>query len=335
MSTTSTYDATPLPALVFGERLASVGRGFHGLVDQFSHLTPGCDYDTRAARGFLYKGNVVAIDSIVINQNYYSHMLAVSAVKEHNILIPLAGTHNGLFRGTSLRASKEQGFFIPANDRFQFETGVDEIAGSLIIKYDINRLNWTLQTMGGNDQIWIREERVRPLPLVHGPVNFKRQMLSLLAQIDALGGDVALLKLAGFDDAFYRLLALMVQPEHFLTPALAAAARRLAERSELMTLFEQYVEAHIEKPIALSDLESGLRVSARALQYACMKRHGCPPRTYIRNRKLDLAYDRIRAAGDGVSLSSLAFELGFSSQSQFSKFFRERFGVSPSQLLKA
>lgn len=327
--------STPMPVLVFGEKQAQVEQGFHGMVDKFSHLTPDCDYDSRAKRGFLYKGNMVEINGIVINQTYYTHMLAVSSVRDHNILIPLAGTHHGLFQGTALKATHNQGFFIPANDRFQFETGLDEIAGSLIIKYDLNRLNWTIESMVGSAQFAVREERVRPLPLVHGTTQFKKLLLNLFAQIDALAGEVELLKLTGFDDSFYRLLAMMVRPDLFLEPQITARERKTSQRPDLVSVFEHYVEAHLEKTILLTELEASLGVSARALQYACMKRHGCSPRTYIRNRKLDLARDRLGDTDHPVKLSSLAFELGFSSQSQFSKFFRERFGVLPSQLLKA
>lgn len=100
-----------------------------------------------------------------------------------------------------------------------------------------------------------------------------------------------------------------------------------------MKAFERYVEEHIDQPIALSALEAALGVTARALQYACLKQHGCSPRAYIRNRKLERAYARLSHRTAPAKLASLAFELGFSSQSQFARYFRERFGVLPSAVV--
>lgn len=326
-------ESAAFPPLLFGEGQAHIKTGFHGMVDQFAHLTPGCDYDSKAKNGFRYKGNVLDIDGLVVNQNYYSHMLAVSAVRSHNLLIPLAGTHYGLFQGSQLTAHHEQGFFIPANDRFQFETGVTEIAGSLIITFDLERLNLVMQTMTGNVQDKVCEMRVRHLPLRQGTVNFKQLFLALFAQVDGLGGDLELLRLNAFTDQFYRLLALSLRPEYFLNRELTDSERRAIRASRVMTAFERYIDDHIEQPITLSELEAVLGVTARALQYACLKRHGCTPRAFIRNKILERAYARLMQQNAPVKLATLAFELGFSSQSQFAKFFRERFGVLPSELV--
>lgn len=324
--------ASKLPPLIFGDKHAVVEKGFYGLVDKFSHLTPGCDYDSHDKRGFICKGNVLMVDGIVINQTFYTHMVAVSAVKDHNILIPLAGTHHGLWRDSKLFARHDQGFFIPANDRFQIENSIGELTGSLIITYDLNRLNRVIQAMSGTDQLWVSGDNVRHLPLACGQVHFKKLLLGLLSQIDAYGGDAHLLQLSGFGDAFYRLLAMMVLPDVFVMPSVSPKDLRVARQTGLMARFEQYIDAHVEEPITLTELEAFLGIGARALQYACNKQHGCTPREFIRNRKLDLAFDTLRQASTEIKLSSLAFELGFSSHSQFSKFFRQRFGVSPSQV---
>lgn len=302
------------------------------MVDQFSHLTPECDYDTRSKRGFFYKGNRLAVNGVVINQNYYSHMLAVSPVKENNILIPLAGTHNGLWHGKNIVARQDQGFFIPVNERFQFETNEDEIAGSLIVSYDVNRLNQVLWAMTGTQALAVSEDQVQPLSLAHGRVNLKRLFLNLFAQFDGFGGDTSLLALHGFDDQFYRLLAMAVRPGFFLNTDVAGRDYQAARKHDVIARFERYVEENLENVFSLTALEAHLGVTSRTLQYACLRHHGCSPRAYIRNRRLERAYERLTTGDASIKLASLAFELGFSSQSQFSKFFRERFGVLPSQV---
>ena len=320
-----------LPSLIFGEGKSEVGQGFFGMVDQFSHLTPDCDYDSKAKTGFIYKGNVFSLDNLVINQNYYSHMLAVSSVKENNLLIPLAGTHNGLFRGNKLIAKHNQGFFIPSNDRFLFETGVDELAGSLIITYDLARLNQTLKIMTGNHELLIQEESVRSLLLVHGSVNFKKLLFSLLGQIDGFNGNTELLKLNGFDDQFYRLLSMLVRPDYFLSNT-KEDINTSTRYQILVKKFELYIEDSINKPIVLSEVEAMLGVTSRTLQYACQKILGTTPREYIRNKKLDFAYHRLSNKQEDSKIAALSYELGFSSQSRFTYYFKQRFGIYPSEL---
>lgn len=81
-------------------------------------------------------------------------------------------------------------------------------------------------------------------------------------------------------------------------------------------------------------MEMQFGISARALQYACMKRHGCSPSAYIRNKRLDYAYQLLQNQQQGIKLTDLATQLYFSSQSQFTRYFRERFGLRPSEMQK-
>ncbi|WP_193494356.1 helix-turn-helix domain-containing protein [Nitrincola alkalisediminis] len=57
------------------------------------------------------------------------------------------------------------------------------------------------------------------------------------------------------------------------------------------------------------------------------------PREYIRLRKLEHAYYLITRSSQ-LNITELALKLGFSSPSQFSKFFRKQYGVLPSELNK-
>lgn len=322
------------PMMLFGEQTAVRGNNFYAMADAFSHLTPQCDYDTQLKNQFFSKSNVIDINGVVINQTYYSHMVAVSPVKDHNILIPLAGVHQGVFRGRPVKALGEQGFFIPANDRFEFETSLNQISGSLIIKYDIERLNRVLGAMTGGVLNAVTEDSVREMALRVGRIDFKRQLFALMQQIDAMGCDVDLLKLAGVDDQFYRLLAMMVRPHYFVSHEAAQQEIKKARNSSVMTLFERYVQTHIDQPIYLSELEAVLGIGARALQLACQKKHGCSPKQYIRQCKLQLAYTQLLNSSEPIKIAHLAAELGFSSQSLFSRYFKESFGLLPSEVNK-
>lgn len=322
----------PVPPLLFGERDARTVRGFDLLAEQFAHLIPQCTYASRQRDDFVYKGSVIELDGVSINHAIYSHLIAVAPVNKTNILIPTSGAYDVLWRGSTLTATGDRGFFIPRNDRLRMEGAVEGVAGCLIIAFDENRLDKVLRAMSAN-QVHLQESGdVRTLPLIRGRVDFRRLFIALTRQIDGYGGDTALLRLAGFDDQIYRLLAMALRPEYFLRDGTPARAIGQRSRNRAIDLFERYVEENIDQPIALSEVEALLGTGARALQYACLKRHGCSPRVYIRNRKIERAHERIRHATQPLQLARLAFELGFSSQSQFSRYFRERFGVLPSQL---
>ena len=75
-----------------------------------------------------------------------------------------------------------------------------------------------------------------------------------------------------------------------------------------------------------------LGVTSRTLQYACQKILGTTPREYIRNKKLDFAYHRLSNKQEDSKIAALSYELGFSSQSRFTYYFKQRFGIYPSEL---
>lgn len=77
--------------------------------------------------------------------------------------------------------------------------------------------------------------------------------------------------LNGFDDQFYRLLAMTLRPDHFLSTETAAKTDQSVQKQGIMARFESHVEDNIDKPIVLSELEAVFGVTARTLQYACMK----------------------------------------------------------------
>ncbi|GAB2588438.1 hypothetical protein GCM10026986_14580 [Nitrincola alkalisediminis] len=241
------------------------------MVDQFCHLTPECDYESKQKSGFMHKGNVFSINGITINQNYYSHFLATSPVKQHNILIPLAGHHFGIFNDKKVLATQNQGFFIPENKQFFFETDLETIAGSLIISYDIHRLNNTIEVMTGSTQCTINESSVKEIPLAYKTVSFKKLMMALLSQIDSFNANKELLALSGFDDQFYRLLTLLLCKEHFLKEEVCD---NYDKKKSTIRKFEQFIDENIEKSLHLSDLESHLGVTSRTLQYHCIQHLG-------------------------------------------------------------
>jgi AraC-like DNA-binding protein len=93
------------------------------------------------------------------------------------------------------------------------------------------------------------------------------------------------------------------------------------------------IETRLERRDLSLDMIAGLYgVTPRAIQ----KAFGAEGRTfseYVLERRLERAWLRLMSADEnGLSISSVAFEVGFGDLSYFNRSFRKRFGRSPSQV---
>jgi AraC-like DNA-binding protein len=109
-------------------------------------------------------------------------------------------------------------------------------------------------------------------------------------------------------------------------PAAEGAVRKARLRS-----VQLWIDAHIADP-GLS-LERVAGANGMSLRYLHVLFEGCEMSVseWIWNRRLQLCYDQI-AKGDGRSITSIAFDLGFNSSAHFSTMFRRRYGMSPREL---
>jgi len=140
------------------------------------------------------------------------------------------------------------------------------------------------------------------------------------------GGDLDLLNI---DDLIYRTLALL------LCPNLAQIAQ--GDRSGRELIFEDLLEwlrANLRTPIKLSQLEARTGYSRRNLQLAFQQRFGCGPIQWVRQQRLEQARQDLLNPSADDSVAAIANRYGFSSLAVFSRDFRGRFGIPPSQLLR-
>lgn len=90
-----------------------------------------------------------------------------------------------------------------------------------------------------------------------------------------------------------------------------------------------YIDEHIYEAISLSSLAVHLHLSREYTATLFKKEVGIPVSAYVNEKKLLLARDLIR--DDEYSLTNIAKMLGFANYGYFSRMFKKRFGVSPSQ----
>lgn len=98
---------------------------------------------------------------------------------------------------------------------------------------------------------------------------------------------------------------------------------------------QDYIHAHANENISIQDISEAFNVTTRALQIGFQKYLHVTPIEYLRNIRLDLAHrDLLKGANDGLTVSQIAFDCGFSSSSKFAEYYRARFGCSPSDVLR-
>lgn len=88
-----------------------------------------------------------------------------------------------------------------------------------------------------------------------------------------------------------------------------------------------YMEEHLEARWSLGEVAREAGISRPHFFNLFIKQVGVTPRLYCNALRIEKALDEMR--NPSIHLGNLAYELGFSSQGNFSRFFREHVGVSP------
>jgi AraC-like DNA-binding protein len=98
-----------------------------------------------------------------------------------------------------------------------------------------------------------------------------------------------------------------------------------------------YIQAHADASLTLSDLAAAACVSPRALEVAFRRRFDASPLTYVRGVRLDRVHMALQHAvqnGAATSVTDVALQHGFIHVGRFAAYYKERFGCSPSTTLR-
>ncbi|MDQ0506627.1 helix-turn-helix domain-containing protein [Xanthobacter agilis] len=174
-------------------------------------------------------------------------------------------------------------------------------------------------------------ERPTVLSLDMGEMNFDLLLRSACKALDACQMNGQAAAAVGLDDLFYRTICAMMLrgrlfPETAKTPATSGIMGSLEQTC-------QYIAAHLDNRISMTELEQISGLSTRSLQYAFQKRFGCTPITWIRNERLNAARDRLMAANEDTTVTNVALAFSFTNLGNFSKYYLDKFGEYPSQTL--
>lgn len=276
----------------------------------------------------LYKYSEIKVNDIHVTSEILTATKVGAVINSYSLLLGLEGHYSVQQRRKTYQTQDDLALILPPTDTIPFASAPDALTQGLLINFDLERLNKTSQVMCGKK---VDELALQTAKLNQGFADFKPLFLGWVDQVNGFSGRTDLLRLQGFDDQAYRLLTMMLYPKSF-------AKDRNAIRQEIKTTegfikaVEAFIADHLESPVNITLLQHTLGISARSLQYGFIKAFGCAPRQYFYNRKLDRAYELITQDPQQLTLLQISEQLGFSSQSRFSKFFAQRFGCKPSDL---
>lgn len=95
---------------------------------------------------------------------------------------------------------------------------------------------------------------------------------------------------------------------------------------------ENFIRSNINKKITVSDIARFLSLDRSHLTRIFKKINGISPKEYIISSKLDLAAQMLN--NKDISIKEAAAGVGYNDPLEFSKLFRKKFGVSPSEWRK-
>jgi AraC-like DNA-binding protein len=135
----------------------------------------------------------------------------------------------------------------------------------------------------------------------------------------------------GLDDVVVRIAATLLQPDLLDEDPPDLLRYRGREGKSSFDDLIDYIRNNLDQPLRLSDLESRSHYSRRALQYAFQQRLQTTPKQWIREQRLSLALKHLQSKEKRPTVHEVALLCGYVRVRHFSKDFKARFGLSPSQ----
>ena len=157
-------------------------------------------------------------------------------------------------------------------------------------------------------------------------------LMQTLALIDsamqALGDVNQMMRL---DDLIKRLMVMLLVPDLFQIEEPPSPSLPPSNGFPHKGLVD-WVMAHLDQPISLTDLEQRSCYGRRSLQYTFKQHFGCGPMQWLRQQRLEKAMRLLQESGGQLGLNQIAQSCGYLSQSAFSRDFLKRFGQRPSKV---
>jgi AraC-like DNA-binding protein len=252
---------------------------------------------------------------------------------EAQLVVPyLAGTNHFHIQRQSFTFRKSCLFIPAARTRFRLHCTA---CSGIILSFAPESLLPVAHAIAGPgfDALALRAALERPAILNRraDPRRAKGQSLLMeaMAFVErsvAISGEVhPMLRL---DDLIRRLIVMLLVPD-------LLEASQAPDREEPPFPHASLVEwllAHLDEPISLSDMERRSNYSRRSLQAAFKRRFGLGPMQWLRQQRLAKARALLERPGGSRNLTEVALACGYLSPASFSRDYLARYGERPSRV---
>ena len=327
--------------LVFHDSQAVVDRDPQGLANKLNQHFPVREFAPRLPESspFLHRASTATVGELTLTSGYTCPI--IGCIGDN----PGIGAINICYSGASTYEVDGHRYTIHGEAPLYFNPGFEyryatEHYNGLVLHVDLQRLQNTAATIGGVGLSGRRfaPDLQRPQVLAMAETRQAELLLTLrraFALVDAPElegrGDLVALQI---DDLIYRILALALCPQ--LDHA-DQQARHQSEGLSRQLIFKElleWIQANLQAPISLTELEQRSGYSRRNLQLAFSQRFGCGPIQWIRRQRLDLARQHLLNPSPTDTVAGISSKLGFRNLSAFSRDFHSVYGIRPSEMLR-
>ena len=324
------------PMLLFGESDASRQTDYKVFGDRMNQASPGVNaYDPIGSPSkFSSKINILKLPAmqavaVVMSPTYIDR----SSVPGAMLMVPLAGEFNCFLEGRQHLCGADLG-------GMYFPQGIGRFKGSggnrsqVSLQFEPLLLEKTARAMlglPGNAVLDLQLENPRVTPLAVAGQPFSTVLQHVGALVDLHQRDAKVLTQLGLQDMLYRHIAMMLRPEVFLIQDTLPRSSSNTSAALVAQLCD-YMLAHLEAGLTLTDLEVFSGLSARSLQLAFKKQLGSSPMQWLTEQKLHTIRAKLVNADAAESITSLAGGY-FPNLGDFARYYQRQFGELPSQTL--
>jgi len=323
-----------LSALAFGDRSTHIDESVYDMRERLKFIITGLvEYESLIDHKlFRHHSSLLTVNGMKIAATSSTPIRSkVGKTNKTTLIIPLSGHGSLIADGRTLQwHASSKAVFLPRCGGSSESTN----RSVLMVDLDLIRLETVARTMlglGPDSPSLMNLDIPREIDTQVGRVSFETVFRQLANLLDQFSLQPELLNQSGIDDAFYRNIAMMLQPSLFLDASTSSSNRKYARR--LLDRVCQYIQAHINQPINLTDLERISCMSRRKLHYAFLKRHNCTPMQWVRAERLTLIHNQLNRGIPGDKVTTIALDCGFNKPTAFAAYYNKRFGELPSATL--
>ena len=160
----------------------------------------------------------------------------------------------------------------------------------------------------------------------YGSYNLKiAEVVSEIKKIKAKG----MLRIMMIEGYVYQILSMHMMQHNKEVRNKRPPTSLLKRELKAIRKYAKKIEKNIAKDFSLEDISAETGLTQAKLQEGFKLLYNKTVTEYIRHARLELARDYI--ATTEMNISEVVYSIGFTSRSYFSKIFKERYGLSPSE----